>query len=675
MEESPETLCQICFCLLRSPKTLSCGHSICGECLDGVVAKIRAGFSSMPQTNPAGARLKAEQIQANPIITCRVCSSRTPLDRVVDNADLGKRIEAAVAFQKKMKEAAAAAAAGKPVCGFCGKEAYSRCLSCGYLCAEHNDKLHIEGPFTKHKVVPVSVPLVKKEDLIDEPTACIKIPDCPVHKCPLDLVCNTCKQRLCFYCATGGGEHANHSIVSLSASLHQEESVLEETKESLKKRIEAAKLKLDVLKSTPLMQDAEKEQLRQELEKIYSAGEAYLTTCRENSLKQFDDDVSKMSDELEQQIISLRAIASECQCVLESSQRLALDSRVTRYLLFKKMSLLKERLDEIAGHSVGEVEQLAKVEFSKEIKGLLHLADVECSIVASTTLPFIELAVKHIKETFAVNSDIRVPESVCGGAVFDFNRKLIICNDGKHGQNVFISSVSPGSSDVSVLSRVIPFNCSDRTPVFDGMDRVYFFQSNQGENNRWGYLDIESKTFNELPVLPDRSFIRFGNATCDGSSIFTLNSNLEIIEYCLATESWRSTEIKLENISALMCDPASPRKVYALGHRKDGLVEVDLESKTIKKVCDVPERFDLDHVRDVLFARVSKSDFLVFARLERYLWFYESATNEWFCLEEWIAPSKEGAHFCIDPDTRTGYYIGEGIRTWAIAEMSGVVRT
>jgi len=675
MEELPETLCQCCFCVLKSPKTLSCGHSLCAECLDGIVAKIKAGVSSMPQVNAIGSMLKEEQIQTNPIITCRLCLSKTPLDRVVDNPTLKERIDSALAFRQKEKAAAAESAEKKPVCGFCGEPAYSRCLSCGFLCAKHNDELHVTGPFLKHKIVPVTLPLVKKEDLVDEPLARIKIPECSLHKCPLDLVCNTCKQRLCFYCATGGGEHANHSIVSLSASVDQDEMLLDEVKASLRKRVEAADMKLHVLKSTPLLPEEEKAELRKQIERIYDAAESYITTCRENSRKEFDEDVKKMCDLLEQQIISLRAIAKECKDVLESSQRLALDSRVTHYLLYKKMCVLAEQIEHISKQSVGEVKELAKVKFNPDVKGLLRVCDVECSILASTSLPFIELSVKHIKETFAVNSDIRLPENICGGAVFDFNRKLLICNDGKHGQNIFMASVNPGSSDVTVLSKIIPFTCADRAPVFDGMDRVYFFQSNQGENNRWGYLDIETKKFNELPVLPTRAFVRFGNAACDGSSIFTLNSTLEIIEYSLSTESWRSTEVKLENLSSIMCDPANPRKLYALGHRKIGLMEVDLESKTVKKISDVPERFDLDTLRDCFFARVSKSDFLIFARLERNLWFYESASGEWFRLEEWVNPSKKGCHFCIDPDTRTGYYIGEGLRTWAIAEMSGVVRT
>jgi len=200
--------------------------------------------------------------------------------------------------------------------------------------------------------------------------------------------------------------------------------------------------------------------------------------------------------------------------------------------------------------------------------------------------------IADILESSSKGSDIPAGDSSVfhGGAIFDDVRKQIISvyQNSNKCRDIFVTRLSDaGHGTLEVKRNVIPFDSNVRNPIYDGSRFVYFVQA--GWNNgavlcarRFGRLDLESFTFEELPSLPPEPFKCFAPVfygCYHYGVVFLADSDMHLCGYEVDKKTWRRFGIVLPlgggepwKHGNLLSDPTDEKHLYFLGsYTKTGI--------------------------------------------------------------------------------------------------------
>ncbi|XP_078470923.1 E3 ubiquitin-protein ligase TRIM11-like [Lampetra fluviatilis] len=201
-----ELSCPICLRTFDCPSTLSCGHSFCLRCLDGVWE--RASSFSCPQCRAAFP--ERPQMKRN-----------VALANLVDQLRVGKRM------------------AGVVFCDGCGDgetPAVKTCLRCEMSLCESHLKPHMINPKLKDHVLVA--PIVSLEER-----------RCKKHKEELKFYCKQDASLVCIAC-TITGEHRGHDVDTLEDEHETRKSRVGEETRAVDEKRKKAEASVGQMKAT-----------------------------------------------------------------------------------------------------------------------------------------------------------------------------------------------------------------------------------------------------------------------------------------------------------------------------------------------------------------------------------------------------------------------------------------
>ena len=213
------------------------------------------------------------------------------------------------------------------------------------------------------------------------------------------------------------------------------------------------------------------------------------------------------------------------------------------------------------------------------------------------------------------------------------------------------------------MTGIIPYGTHGQYPVYDGRKYTYFFQSEDGGNNRLGPVDMETMTFEALTSLPSSSYAEFCRPCFQNDRIYALDSDYHVREYNVETNSWRTTRITAPTKGYLLADPADPNFIYCLCSDSRGLFSMDLAKESISHVCDTPSNFSLGANGEAVLVRVKPLEFLIFAYLSGWH-VYSSESKRWAPIPNWRETRNGSGHFLICPEGPRAFYHVDGSDKW-----------
>jgi len=680
----PITLCPACLGLLRNPVSLKCGHDMCREC----AATLGKAFVGANALSAFQARNKAPPVAT---VKCPMCGTETPLHAVVDNVKLAAfldsirpTLESAATVASSSAATAAAAPDEDVCCGFCKARATKFCRTCGPLCEEHSAMLHVQGPFVDHPLSSSPVPVFKSVEEAKAassmsvtpaiPSAEIASPLCSEHHRPLKLYCSQCSKVICSHCASYGS-HVGHKTVYMAQAFSADNDKLK----TLCAELETALKEVEAVSSrfAPASSSDEKDQSLAKLRVIYASLKEYLRVSEKNACDEVDAIFRQFDDDVRQRIISCHEIEREAKAVLDSADHVAVASDLTKYLLFQSLRSLNQQLKRLSTLKVPELKSIVKIEPEHGIQQKMRVCTLRSHLqTGDRALVFFELNKEHILDTFSVTSDVEFGQtSANGGSVYIPERNLIVANSAEmhNGRSLcFITFQNKASSSKEVKHDLVGFRCGGMYPAFDGHDHVYFFQSGEGANNKFGRIDLNSRTFEMLAPLPSGSFLPHTGAAANPQHVYAVDNKMGIWDYCVDLDTWTDTTIRLEQPARLFFDPIDLDSIIAFCAEEEGLYAIDIEARTKEKISSPPKPFSLKTNRDAFFARVSAELFFVFAYLSDGWFLFDSRDKSWTQFENWDKPAKDSASFFIEPTTRIAFYVGPNPRVLHMVELSGV---
>jgi len=642
----------------------------------------------------AAAKLGTVRNKIEPVATviCPMCSTPTPLSAVVDNSALRSFLDSIrptleAAATTGAASAAAAAAASEPaapVCGFCKLPATKFCRMCGSLCEEHSAMLHVQGPFKDHDLHSSYVPVFKSveeakaavnsEAATGIPAAEIATPLCSEHKRPLKLFCVQCEKVICSHCAAYG-KHAQHKTEYLTQAF----GCTDEKLKALYAKVEQTLKEVESVAPSfaPVSSEEEKEKSLAKLHEIYGSLKEYIRASEKNACDEVDAIFRQFDDDVRQRIISCHEIEREAQSVLASTDRVAVVSDLTKYLLFQSLLNLNKQLKRLSSLKVPELKSIVKIEPEPGIQNKMRVCTLRSHLQSGDrALVFFELNKEHILDTFSVSSDVAFGQTTAnGGSVYVPELNMIISNSAEihHGRELsFVTFRNTKSVKKETKHDGVGFRCGGMYPAYDGHDHVYFFQQGEDANNKFGRLDVNTRAFEMLAPLPAGSFLNHTGAAANPQHIYAMDNKMGIWDYCVDLDTWTDTHIRLPQPARLFFDPNDLDSVIAFCAEDEGLYSVDIEAGTTEKISSPPKPFSLKGNRDAFFARCSADLFFVFAFLADGWYLFDSRDKSWSKFENWDNPARDSASFFIEPHTRIAFYLSPNTSSLHMVELSGV---
>jgi len=219
--------------------------------------------------------------------------------------------------------------------------------------------------------------------------------------------------------------------------------------------------------------------------------------------------------------------------VLASADHVAVVSDLTKYLLFQSLVKLNDQLKRLSSLKVPELKSVVKVEPEQGVQHKMRVCTLRSHLqTGDRALVFYEMNKEHIIDTFSVTSDIAFGmPSANGGSVYVPELNMIVSNSAElhHGRSVsFVTFRNKTSISKDVKHDAVAFRCANMYPAFDGHDHVYFFQSGEGSNDKFGRLDVNSRSFETLASLPAGSFLPHTSAAANPQHVYAVDNKMGI---------------------------------------------------------------------------------------------------------------------------------------------------
>ena len=292
----------------------------------------------------------------------------------------------------------------------------------------------------------------------------------------------------------------------------------------------------------------------------------------------------------------------------------------------------------------------------------------------------------RISRTKSETTKIRAGHNfpVAGGAVCDSRRRLILSvSDTKESGfccSVYLTSLEDAAVGTTKCTPAcVPFRAGNHAPVYDGTKYVYFmeYSYDEGEGHRFGRLDIDTLTFEELAPLPGTKFAITFSGCWHNNTVYALDNDQQLCEFDVESNKWSRCSIKIpsphENARVrLMSNPRDTRHIYAMVANK-GLFVIDLRGLLISSmelVSSPPVPYDV--AREALLVAADKETFVLVAALENGVWYaFDSFSSEWTKLSSWKpSPGSLNKNYLVFvPSVHSFYYHTTGSETWEAVSL------
>jgi len=211
------------------------------------------------------------------------------------------------------------------------------------------------------------------------------------------------------------------------------------------------------------------------------------------------------------------------------------------------------------------------------------------------------------------------------------------------GKDLIITTLTDAANGTNeVKANILPFKCSNHSPVLHG-NRAYFMQdTTEGTGNRFGYLDVDRLVFTELKALPSDAFGAHFSGCWHHGKVFAVKNNAEIWFYDPSNDSWQNSGTNAPNHDdtqhvRLLSDPEDDADhIYAMGiESKKGLHRINLKDHSVDLVSAPEAKYSI--LRDALLIRIDATEFAVIASLDDGgVWYsYSSKNKQWKRIYNW----------------------------------------
>lgn len=696
------TTCMICFNTFEDPQILLCGHSICKGCVSRSVAmqkalktidrkerkKLEKRLTSGPEKEKEEKDKKEEETDKDEeeCVICPLCRRTTPLSKVHDNIILRNAISTD-AFVRSMNDQKDENGAAKgPACGFCSKPATKFCCFCGPLCEEHNNFLHIAGPLSSHEVSSAPMPLLQTQRDVRTAVMGVKsvdeldLPSCADHQRPVSLYCSKCGTLVCSICAVSG-KHKGHDMKSLEETLRDSEKLIVELSKQVAEKKDVCTDVIASFEKCTGPSSKEREETLTEVRDFFGNLRKELDEKEAQVCKKIDEVFDEFNKTAVNRLEGARFLRSQCERLLQVSEPLCKkvntddgkgpELSVTQFMLAKSLQCALTEVEAMDGLRLGDDSSICKVIFPKEPEKLFSgLCRVRPQFLfGSTKTCFVSINFDTIGDTRTVDAFSSGHSGAHdGGAALDPTRRLIVatCGNFDSGRSISIIHLPPAGHEGATVERrenIVPFGTHGQYVVSDGVQYIYFFQSEDGPNNRMGRLNLDDFTFETLAELPREEFREFSSGCFHHGLLYMLGESYRLWCYNPEDNTWRETRVSLPRSARLLSDPAS-EFIYAVCSDRRGVQRINTETEDLSELTETPGSFSLGANNDAALVRVSSDVFAIFIHCENAWQVYNSESNSWTALRNWADTSNGSGHIVVDEAEGFIYYHCDGHDTY-----------
>jgi len=638
----------------------------------------------------------AEPVDPAVEITCPLCREKTLLGDVMPNIALRNmvtdlRLRAPPSFMpeitaervalEKEQELLKGQLLHRPHCGFvtatgyCYKDATVYCADCGSLCEEHANFLHKSGPERFHKLSSAISPEVfcKTREIIFGSQSQLafatsySMPPCIEHGKANDLFCMKCREAVCTFCVMGSGRHHDHPCVSMSQAAKDFDGWIGDSKKAVVELLPACKAAAESYEGWIKMEENLHKAAREEVQKTY----ADLLKCAEEHERKVCEHASTLYDTYDEnsryRSEGVKAILARCQELLDSAKSSSRVSAFARELMERELNNQLAVLKSVVKNVPKDKGSLLTVEDHRKLLLDMKIVSIKRNFNLNSCGDSFPINIDSLISSRSVSSDISCSDSSAhdGGAVIDPRRRLIISVSGNcsNGRDVFFVDIDKKTSDR--VRGLIPYGNHGQYPLFDGENRVYFFESESRNNDRFGYVDLETRKFHELKKCPS-PFREFCRSCYMGGKVYSVCRDKNVWTYDVEQETWTRLSLRVGKVG--MCaDPHTNSLLFIKKRSKFWFYNLDSKEETILPVP--PRSFNLGSNQELLFLRTDSENFICLANLDSSsIHVYISRDKKWVRLS-WKAPHNGSAHLVFDPVTSCFYYKIDGDRSWYSASV------
>jgi len=623
-------------------------------------------------------------------ITCPLCREKTRLGDVLPNIVLRNmvtdlRLRAPPSFMPEIKaerialekeqELLKEQLRHRPHCGFvsatgfCDKDATVYCADCGSLCEEHAKFLHSTGPARFHKLsseISADV-FTKTQEMIFGSqsqlafTSEFSMPPCSEHGKAKDLFCMKCQEAVCSHCKAFG-THQSHSCVGMRDAAKLFDEWIAKEKAAVEEMLPSCKTAADSYEEWIKLEDSLRKEAMAEVRSTFTQ---LLKFAEEHERKVCDhtkilyDTYDENSRRRAEGVNVIIARGKELVEATKSPNRVSAFAReLLERDLNEELSLLKTVLKNVPkGDSL-----LVTVEDHRKLLLDMRIVKIMRNYRLSGCGNTYPINIDSLLASRSSTSELSCSDNSAhdGGAIIDPQRRLIVsvsgnCNNGK---DVFFIDIDKKKSER--VRDIIPYGNHGQYPVFDGENRVYFFESESRNNDRFGYLDLETRTFTELKKCPS-PFREFARSCYMDGKIYSCCRNKNLWVYDVAEETWTDLGVRVGKIG-LCADPTTMSLLMLKKRRKFWMYNVETKEETTFPTP--PNSLNLGSNQEMIFLRRSSDDFICIVSLDSHsLNVFVSKTKSWTRLQ-WKDVRNGSAHMVFDPVTSAFYYKIDGERLW-----------
>jgi len=556
------------------------------------------------------------------------------------------------------------------------------CAFCGPLCSNHSDFLHVTGPMRSHDVRKIE-PGVKPKELDDlrllkESGESSKMPVCFEHKKRCEFFCQQCNALVCWHCVCIG-EHKGHRCISVSELFRNMSSELAKIVKEIR---EGAPRCAELLKGFEMLEskaDEEHKATVEEVDKFFNAAHDALEQKRKEVLEQVDGVYKEFFGTVVHRKNALKTLYTKCDDFLEKNA--AEDSipkdKIEQYTLFRTLCELNSVVNIVAKtNPPDEKSKICCVSYKDFFSGKsFRPARVRQAFKWGVSHFYTcDINLDRLAGTSSTASAIPTVErsSHDGAALYDQQRNIILAvsGNGNNCRNVAITHLTDAMhGETEVHADLIPFNSHGQYPIYDGVEYVYFLESEgEDEDVRFGILNLDTLTFEALPDCT-HGFKEFCSGCCVAGKIYVVDNDDHMEEYDPKSNLWIQTPLLFHGECRLLADPVEEDSMFMLEYGTRGLSQIDLATFTTSIVSAPEHEFDLSENGEALIVALPNGTRALFTFLSGYWYCYLFERNTWIELEHWKEARNGSAHLVIIPEGPTALYHVDEESEWTAVNL------
>jgi len=453
-----------------------------------------------------------------------------------------------------------------------------------------------------------------------------------------------------------------------------------------------AKLAKEVTENIPLCEGLLKgfegleNNVDEERKKNLEDMDKYFTECHENLEKKRKaavESLNEMYDEFQRTVVqrkkALATLHTKCDDFIGRvcAEGALPQNEIDLYALFHTLTSLNSVMKVVAKtEAPDESSKICTLGLNQTLTAeAFHPVTVKAMFRwASGTRQVYNINLDRLRESRSAQSLIPTVEASShdGSAFYDPGRNIIVAvsGNGNNCRDVCVTTVTDGTHGTTIRrADIIPFGSHGQYPIFDGVRYAYFCQSEDDDNNRFGRLDLDNWTFEDLPSIPG-SFKEFCSGCCALGKIYAITDEDRMLEFDPATRAWNATPLHIRNECRLLADPLNSGVFYALESNGGGFFEIDGATFAKTLISSPEDELDLNQNGEALIVALPDMSRVLFTCLSGTWWCYLFERNEWIQLEHWDDAENGSAHLVIVPFGPSALYHQDETDHWLSVNLA-----